>query len=193
MDLPSFIGPACPICGRKRCYREITPYWRNAIELFPVFGKRRIPIARFLCRKHPSTFSMLPVQLIPYFQYTANAVLGTLLLGLERWQLGERGFHGASVKVDPDSLLTPWLVVCWLMMVLVGFQRAHAVLRRWYDLSGVRTPNKPRGWEEISGYFLGLGWRRKTRWPPLLQEALARYSRTTKRFLFGTSSQERER
>lgn len=134
---------------------------------------------------------MLPVQLIPYCQYTVNAILGTLLLGLGCWQMGQRGFHGASVEVDQDSLVTPWLVACWLVVVLRGLQRAHAVLRRWYDLSSVRTPKKPGAWEEISSYFLSLGWKPKTPWPPLLRELLERYSRTAKRFLFGTPSQER--
>ncbi len=128
---------------------------------------------------------------MPYAQYTVNAVLGTLLLGFERWQMGERGFHGASVRVDQDSLVTPWLVVCWLLVVLRGFQRAHAVLRRWYNLSSVRTPKRPGAWEEISGYFLCLGWKRKTHWRSLLREVLERYSRTAKGFLFGAPSQER--
>jgi hypothetical protein len=74
-----------------------------------------------------------------------------------------------------------------------GLRRAHARLRRWYDLSHIRTPKKPGAWEEISGYFLSLGWKRDLPWRSLLQEALQRYSRTTKHFLFGSPSQERMR
>ena len=74
----------------------MAPYWRYAIELFPEFKKKRIPIARFLCRKRRKTFSLLPIQLIPYFQYTVGAVMGTLLLGMGCWQMGQKGFHGAS-------------------------------------------------------------------------------------------------
>ena len=99
IDFSSLIGPACPICGNKDCYREITPYWRYAMELFPAFAKKRIPIARFLCRRRPRTFSLLPLQLIPYYQYTANAILGTLLLGLECRSRGQRGFHGVAYHV----------------------------------------------------------------------------------------------
>jgi hypothetical protein len=86
------IGPVCPICGKRECYRRITPYFRYAIELFPEFGKQRIPIARFLCRNKRRTFSLLPIQLIPYFQYTLCAVIGTLLLGLGYRQAGPAGF-----------------------------------------------------------------------------------------------------
>ena len=50
------------------------------IDLFPEFRKERIPVARFLCRKEVSTFSLLPIQLIPYFQYTVVAVIYALLV-----------------------------------------------------------------------------------------------------------------
>jgi len=185
------IGPECPICGGLACHREIPSYWRYAVELFPEFKKKRIPIARFLCRKRRKTFSFLPIQLIPYLQYTLSAVLGTLFLGLGCRQVGQRGFHGASVQVDPDSLLTPWLVACWLMVILRGLRRSHAVLGRWYDLNTIRTPHRTRPWEEVSSYLLCFGWRPQLHWRPLLCEVVHRYSRTTKRFLFGIPSQER--
>ena len=57
--------------------------------------------------KQNSSFSLLPIQLIPYIQYTVHAVIGTLLLALEYWQMGQRGFYGASIKVDANSLVTP--------------------------------------------------------------------------------------
>lgn len=182
IDFFSVIGPQCPLCGQRDCYRVITPYWRQAIELFPQFAKHRISIARFLCRKHQRTFSLLPVQLIPYCQYTVAAVIGTLQLGLQCWRLGQQGFWGAALavdEVDPDSLLTPWLIAYWLTMVRRGLRRGHAVLRRFYDLSGI-PPRK--GWAETAGYFLALG---------CLTEAVARYSRATGQFLFGTPSQQR--
>jgi hypothetical protein len=157
------------------------------MELFPAFAKKRIPIARFVCRRLPKTFSLLPLQLIPYCQYTANAILGTLLMGLECRRRGQRGFYGASVGVDPDSLVTPWLVACWMALVLRGLRRAHAVLGRWYDLSPIRTFRMSRAWEEIEAYFLCLGWKRH----PPFRDAFYRYSRSTRHFLFGTPSQER--
>ncbi len=150
----SFLGPTCPVCGKQDCYREITPYWRYAIDLFPEFKKERVPIARFLCDKREKTFSILPSQLIPYFQYTVNAVIGTLLLVLQCRQMGQKGFHGASVAVDPDSLLTPWLIACWLGVVVLGLRRAHGVLRRWYPLTEIRSSHSSAAWEEAAGYFL---------------------------------------
>lgn len=181
----------CPICGGVDCYREIPSYWRYAIELFPEFKKKRIPIARFICRQRRKTFSLLPIQLIPYFQYTVGAVMGTLLLGMGCWQMGQRGFHGASMEVDPESLVTPWLITCWLAAVVLGLGRGHAVLRGFYNLDGIHTLNRAGAWEEAARYFTAFGLKPKGRWYPLLMDLVNCYSRRTGQFLFGTPSQYR--
>lgn len=169
----------------------MAPYWRYAIELFPGFRKERIPVARFRCRQRRRTFSLLPIQLIPYFQYTVGAVLGTVLSGWAYWQRGQGGFWGASMDVDPDSLVTPWLVAFWLAAVLRGLRRGHAVLARFYDLTGIATPKRVPPWEEAAGYFKALGLKPKIGGFPLGMDLVARYSRTTKQFLFGLPSQKR--
>ncbi len=167
------------------------PYWRYAIELYPL-EKRRIPIARFLCRRKGRTFSLLPEQLIPYVQYTVDAVVRTLLLVLEHRRRGWRGFHGASLEVDPDSLVTPWLIACWVGLVLKGLRRAHPVLRARYDLSGIRTTGVGESFgTELQMYFTAFG-----AWPPPASlEALVAgarsYGRQSGGFLFGTPSQLR--
>jgi hypothetical protein len=167
----------------------MTPYWRYAQELFPEFKKERIPVARFLCRLKQRTFSLLPIQLAPYCQYTLTAIFGALLLGLSSRQQGQQGSQGAVLALDPDSLVTPWLVACWLVLVLKGLKRAHAWLRRWYDLSAIRSVNRPgSAWEEVLDYFLCLGLNAPG---PQLLEVLQRYSRTTGQFLFGIPSQQR--
>jgi len=191
IDFFSILGPICPLCGKEHCYREITPYWRYAIELFPSFEKERIPIARFLCRKKGLTFSLLPMQLIPYFQYTVAAVIGTLLLGFGWWQRGQRGFFAASVEVDPDSMLTPYLIVCWLNRIVRGLRRGHGVLMRFYDLGDVYTSKRGEAWEEVRGYFLALELKSRAPWRSALSTLLYRYSLATTQFLFGTPSQQR--
>jgi hypothetical protein len=173
------------------CYRAMAPYWRYAIELFPDFKKKRIPIARFICRKRRKTFSLLPIQLIPYFQYTVRAVMGTLLFGMGYWQIGQKGFHGASVEVDPESLVTPWLITCWLVAVIQGLRRGHTELRQFYDLDAIRTPNRVGTWGEASLYFTAFGLKPKLHWYSLLMDLVYRYSRRTGQFLFGTPSQYR--
>jgi len=169
----------------------MAPYWRYAIELFPDFKKKRIPIARFICRQRRKTFSLLPIQLIPYFQYTVGAVMGTLFLGMGCWQMGQKGFHGASVKVDevdPESLVTPWLITCWLVAVVQGLRCGHVMLRQFYNLDGIHTCG---AWEEAAAYFAAFGLRPKIDRLSLLMDLMYRYSRTTGLFLFGTPSQYR--
>ena len=191
IDFLSFIGPSCPICGKPSCYRPITPYWRYAIDLFPEFKKERIPIARFVCRSRHKTFSMLPTQLIPYCQYTVKAVIGALLLGLQCRQRGQKGFHGASVAVDPESRLTPWLIACWLSAVLLGFRRAHGFLRGFYNLAEIPITSMTAAWQEVAGYLTALGLTPQIRWGPVLQGLANRYGGSHRRFLFGTASQHR--
>jgi hypothetical protein len=169
----------------------MAPYWRYAVELFPEFKKKWIPIARFLCRKHRKTFSLLPIQLIPYFQYTVGAVMGALFLGMGCWQMGQKGFHGASVEVDevdPESLVTPWLIACWLVAVLRGFRRGHAALRRFYNLDGIQSSGT---WGEAAAYFAAFGLKPMIEGLSLMMELVYRYSLATKQFLFGTPSQYR--
>jgi len=169
----------------------MAPYWRHAVELFPEFKKKWIPIARFLCRKHRKTFSLLPIQLIPYFQYTVGAVMGALFLGMGCWQMGQKGFHGASVEVDevdPESLVTPWLIACWLVAVLRGFRRGHAALRRFYSLDGIQSSGT---WGEAAAYFAAFGLKPMIEGLSLMMELVYRYSLATKQFLFGTPSQYR--
>jgi len=181
----------CPICNGTDCYRAITPYWRYAIELFPEFKKKRISIARFLCREHRKTFSLLPIQLIPYFQYTAGAVVGALLLGMECWQNGQKGFYGASEEVDPESLVTPWLIACWLVAVVRGFRRGHSELRRLYPLEGIGTLERDKPWQEATDYFRAFELEPKRYSHTFLMDVVDRYGRRTNQFLFGTPSQYR--
>jgi len=191
IDFLAYIGPKCPICGYRHCYQEIDPYWRYAIDLFPELKKEQVPIARFLCQRHQRTFSLLPIQLIPYFQYTANTVIGTLLLGVSFWQLGHIGFCGAEASVTPESAVTAWLVFCWLMVVLRGLRRGHPELILLYDLSRIHTSKAALPWQEFTDYFVAFGIGPQSLWRPLLHALLYGYSHRTKQFLFGAPSQYR--
>jgi len=108
-------------------------------------------------------------------------------MGLGCFRLGGRGFQGASVAVDPEGSVTPWLVYFWLIKVFFGFQRCHRVLRRWFDLSILST--SPSRWETVGGYFKALGWEGDYR--RRLGDVLFRYGRATRSFFFGTPSRER--
>jgi len=174
------------------CYQSITPYYRYAKELFPEFREELIPVARFLCPLKGLTFSLLPIQLVPYVQYTVAAIMGTLLLGLDARRQGQQGFQGAVIAIDPESQVTPWLVACWLALVRGGLRRAHAVLRRWFALDRIRTgESREHSWTEVAGYFQALGGDPQIREGPWLPDLVHRYSRTTQHFLWGHPSQQR--
>jgi len=119
-----------------------------------------------------------------------GAVVGVLLAGLGCWRLGGQDFWGAAVAVDPDSLVTPWLVFAWLKMVLCGFKRSHRTLSRWYDLNFMTTFGNPGFWRPLGDYFQALGWESDSSWRRL-GNVLRRYTREARTFLFGRPSQER--
>ncbi len=179
------------MCGQRGCYRQIPCYQRWAVDLFPEFQKYRISIARFECPRRRSTISLLPTQLIPYHQYTVSAVIGTLLLALQSRQSGQRGFYGAAEAVDPDSDVTPWLIFCWFMMAARGFERAHGILCRRYDFSAVKS-GAGHPWAEVSAYLRILfDPLDDSLLPERVMAVVNRYSRQTRMFLFGLSSQQR--
>jgi hypothetical protein len=134
---------------------------------------------------------VLPTQLIPYHQYTANAVIGALLLGLQCRRSGQKGYHGAALAVDPESRISPWLIATWLSMVGVGFRRAHAVLSGFYNLAEIHIEQLTEAWEKVCGYFTCLHGSPQTRWGPGLQGLLNRYSLSCRLFLLGSASQGR--
>jgi hypothetical protein len=193
IDFATAIGISCPICGKADCYRPITPYWRYAIELFPEYRVEHIPVARFICRNEKTTFSLLPIQMIPYFQYTAHTIISVLFLALQIRESGQRGFHGAAMGVDPDSGITAWLVTYWFMAISRGFRGAHAKLTQWYDLSEIHSEPGADMCKEVSAYISAVEWKQKVLLWAGMVLGFTRYSGVTQLFLFGIPSQCRGR
>lgn len=127
---------------------------------------------------------------MPYFQYTAGAVIGTLFCGLSCLQMGQVGFYGAESSVDQEGNVTAWLVFCWLMVMVKGFRRGHAELIFLYDLSRIQTSETTAPWQEFLDYVEACGIDPDI-WRPGLDVLLYRYSQRTQSFLFGTPSQHR--
>lgn len=193
IDFDTAIGSACPICGHEGCWRLISPYVRRVIELFP-YREGTVEVARFQCTTTRKTFSLLPVQLIPYFRYTASSVIGALL---SIWVLvREESGYGLGTLLERDARLltesraTAWLLEKWLQAVLTGLRRAHPLLARRPDLRGVQSPSvREAGLEQVSSYFGTMGVRAPPRHSPGLVRVLSRHGRLNGRFLFGTPSQ----
>ena len=196
VDVRAVVGVACPVCGRAECWREIAPYERGVIEVFP-YEEGRVLVARGQCRRTGRTFSLLPTQLIPYYRYTMSSVVGALLLAWVAVR-EEGGGFGRVLERDarfvPESRLTAWLLETWLDALLTGLRRAHPVLARWAPLGAIASA-RGRGHgarlAEVGAYLGALG----VRGPPVhargLGRLVARYGRETGRFLVGTPSQAR--
>lgn len=191
IDFRRFIGAHCPLCGSKACYREITEYYRFAIDLFP-FKKAKIPIARFLCVTTQRTFSLLPHQLIPYCQYTLAAMVRTLLLVNEFQQNGSKGFYHAACELPPDCDVTPWLIYRWLCIFIIGFRRAHHILAVRFTLwdLGCGSTNK-KSTSCIMPYFSAVAANNTTPSAKDIMPAVIWYGSRTKNHLLGTSSSQR--
>lgn len=180
----------CPLCGRPGCWREIAPYEREAIELFP-FERGLVLVARFQCRALKRTFSLLPWQLVPYHRYTLESMALAVLLWRQVFA-EDGGSAGAAVEELPgDSGVTPWLLHRWVAVLVAGLRLAHPVLRRWYDLDGIRSATDRAGLlDEAHAYLSAIGCRGP---PPRggLGEAPRRYGAVAGRHLAGRPSQER--
>jgi len=195
VDFSAVLSGRCPLCGRRGCLRELTPYGRWAISLFP-YEKRWILVARFLCRKTKLTVSLLPLELAPYHPYSIPSMLWVLWLcgkGLEsREGCGILRVLLDAVR-DTDDV-TESLVGFWVEMILRGFHRAHPMLRALHDLSGVTSGRGlPCRVLEVGVYLRSC----RVRGPPALvgdvMALLRDVSARRHRFLFGIPSQDRRR
>ena len=172
---------------------EIGPYWRWVTELVP-FNEEQVLVARFRCRSTGRTFSMLPVQLVPYHKYTVASILLVLLLAAVASDEGLGLCATAEKRLTQNTGITGGLIHCWLLMVTTGLRRAHHLLARWARLGDILSGETDFGrLREIRAYCRAL----RIRGPPRLEQmfgldrALVRHARATNRFLFGVPSQER--
>jgi hypothetical protein len=162
------------------------------IELFP-YREGTVEVARFQCTSTRTTFSLLPVQLIPYFRYTASSVVGALLW---IWVLvrDNRGYGlGTLLEHDAhlleESRVTSWLLETWLQAVLSGLRRAHPLFARRPDVRGPRNPAvREAGLEQVASYFWTMGVRAPPHHTTGMGRILSRHGRVNGRFLIGTPS-----
>ena len=194
------VGPICPICGDKACFRQITPYERKAIDVdFDADGTGevhtdRVQIARFLCRRTMRTFSLLPCQLLPYHRYTVATMVLALLLAHQAAETDHRGFCAVAEQWLPvDAVITGWLLACWLNVIVAGFRRGHAWLAKRYDLRRVSSAKMSEArLGEVHTYCDAIF----ARGPPTADGIIAlagAYGGANQLFLFGSPSQSRSR
>ena len=184
------MGAVCPICEQHCGPRRIVSYERGVIELFP-YRQGTVHIARYLCRRTGRTFSLLPMQLIPYHRYTLSAIVNALLLAQQLHDLAKRHpFREASDALSA-TLVTPVLFRRWLCTVVMGLRRAHAILAAVRDLTHLRSQTDRTGQlDEVAAYVTAFAARD----PPecaAIDTLVRSYTQRTPLFLCGTPSQAR--
>jgi len=106
-----------------------------------------------------------------------------------------QGYSGceAAVKHDEtDSAITPFLVWCWLKMVVKGLRRVHWLLSVQYDLRGVQSGQGRRGlMEEAVGYQRAIAAGGRLGWPDKLEGLPSAHLQATGYFFYGSPSQQR--
>jgi len=112
--------------------------------------------------------------------------MSMVILAMTLHRQGKAGCEGAAGEADSESGVMPFLVRCWLGLVIAGLRRAHAVLAQAYDLRRVRS-----GWgragriAELAAYLDAIRVGGRMGWPhdPLCLAGI--YAKATGRFLFG--------
>jgi len=144
-------------------------------------------VARFLCNTTGRTFSLLPHQLIPYCQYTVEAVVGTLLKVYKFQQIGQTGYHGASLELDPDCSVTPYLIQTWAVLLMSGLMRGHHALCEKFSLRVSSMPGPGDTIKTIYLYFQSIsGFASPNR--QSIKPAIRYYFNQTGKWLFGRTS-----
>jgi len=199
IDWKSVIGSVCPICGVACGYRRIGDYYRTVRDL--VSGRiGPVPVARFQClgiEGHKPTFSMLPHQLVPYFQYTLESMVWSLLSWRAYWKAPESSgsAYEAAERIDETqegaSGVTSWVLRTWALVFQSWLRRMQSELSEEYDFSGVPfSKGLPLVLDELHGYFEAL-----CRGPPGdgqgVLVCVKRHAEQRGRFVLGVPSQGR--
>ena len=212
VDFSAVLRGKCPLCAGRGCIRELTAYGRGFKELFPL-SSGRVLVARFECvtlkakdgRRH--TFSLLPLELVPYRRYTLRSMLTALALFVSVFGPDVTTIEQAFLDALPtDGPVSVSLLRLWAQAAVRGFRRSHPVLCKMHELSLVSARSGLVGEAgEVREYLRGCRVRAPPAfdsvvctwtedpagWHDDLCRLVTEYSRATRVFLVGVPSQER--
>jgi hypothetical protein len=201
IDWTHVIGSKCAICSEETCSREITPYFRTIVSLFP-YMEITIPVCRFLCRKEKKTYSLLPHQIAPYHRYTVSSMTLCLLIAYEQRFQHQKPLSRLIDDLPEDCAdcnLTTGLILTWLTRMVLSLRRAKAALKGAYPWPEAcfRTKTLEGMLNEIHPYILAIvepyASPKEQHRVRRLDQMIAKYAHQTGTFLFGTPSQEQRR
>jgi hypothetical protein len=109
-----------------------------------------------------------------------------VILAITLHRQGKGGCEGSIKKADPESNVTPFLVWCWLGLVVSGLRRAHVLLAEVYDLGQVESGLGRVGRiAELTAYLKAICVGSRMGWPRDPVRLVGVYAKATGRFLFG--------
>jgi hypothetical protein len=207
-SIPDF-SDECPICSGADCAKYWGTYTRRVVEPMSGFSADDFPIMRFRCFRvgkphvRDVTFSLLPLELVPYRRLSVKFLLEAVLVRVKRklsWLKAEAAVEEELVDlVGVDSLVSVVALMSWVLLMEEGLLRLVA--------SGLRLvegmPDAFAGDEGVDGlvaFLEGAKGYVSTRLEPRIRgpDALAMDFylmsggwQNNAAFLFGTPSQHR--
>lgn len=119
-------------------------------------------------------------------------MVGTLLEVYRFQQMGQTGYHGASLELDPDCSVTPYLIQTWAVLLLSGFLRGHHILYKKFPLTKAEKPDLKSTVTAIFLYLQGISGSAEPGRQTVMFSIRYHYKHTGT-FLFGKTSSERSR
>lgn len=119
-------------------------------------------------------------------------MVGTLLMAYRFQQMGQAGYYGASLELDPDCSVSPYLIQTWAVLLLSGFLRGHHILYKKFPLTDAEKPDLKSAVTAIFLYLQGISGKEDPERQSVMPSIRYHYKHTGT-FLFGKSSSERSR
>jgi hypothetical protein len=119
-------------------------------------------------------------------------MIGTLLKVYHFQTIGQKGYYAATLELDPDCSVTPYLIATWAMLVLYGFMRGHHVLHTKYRFPAYQKLDPGKAVEAIHTYLQCIS-RVDFSMPQSVMQAIRYFYHKTQKCLFGKTSCERSR
>jgi len=134
-DIPDF-SHECPICGGQDCAVYWGFYTRHAIEPMGGFSVEDFPVMRFRCyrkggmpRVPDVTFSLLPLDLIPFRRLSLTFMVAAVLLWLQRRLSREKAEEPIQKELvdmkdaEEVSFTSAWAQWTWYCVLFQGLLR----------------------------------------------------------------------
>lgn len=119
-------------------------------------------------------------------------MVGTLLMVYDFQKMGQKGYYGAILELDPDCSVTPYLAKTWALLLLTGFLRGHHVLYKKNSIPKGDRPDPKNIIATIVLYFYITTGSRSPEHHRVISIIKYHFDKTGK-WLFGKASCDRAR